>query len=37
MNPSTIIGMLASVALLGSVLFFSAESESSIQLKRALI
>ncbi|MEX0740096.1 MAG: MotA/TolQ/ExbB proton channel family protein [Pseudohongiella sp.] len=29
MNPSTIIGMLASVALLGSVLFFSAESESS--------
>jgi chemotaxis protein MotA len=29
MNPSTIIGMLSSVALLGSVLFFSAESDSS--------
>ena len=28
MNPSTIIGMLASVVLLGSVLFFTAESAS---------
>ncbi|MGM0632583.1 MAG: motility protein A [Pseudomonadota bacterium] len=29
MNPSTLIGMLASIALLGSVLFFSAESGQS--------
>jgi len=29
MNPSTIIGMLASILLLGSVLFFSAESDAS--------
>lgn len=29
MNPSTLIGMLASVILLGSVLFFTAESPSS--------
>lgn len=29
MNPSTLIGMLASIALLGSVLFFSAESGPS--------
>ncbi len=29
MNPSTLIGMLASIILLGSVLFFSAESQQS--------
>lgn len=29
MNPSTIIGMLASIILLGSVLFFTAESASA--------